>query len=938
MPTTTWNCNKDARIARRVSDGWDAGSGTSDGLPVGRYGGYQYRALIGFSYSFTGMTSIISATLHYKTSNQIHVAFGSSPSVRWQRITSSWSEGTSNGLSASNAVIYPGPSVDATGADDNISNSESTWGSDDITALIQEAFAAGVFYGIRGIAWDGSGESSSASDVIEFFSSEYSTSSDMYITVEYSTVTVPEVPTVVTPTAGGYTGDDTTPDLTWKHHDDDGNAADQYQVQVATVTDFSATVFDSGTVVAAVADNANFTVTCTTTLTRGTQYYHRARTHDGSGWGPWSSATAFKVPQAPTVTLTEPSATGRLGKLSYTGGSGWASPRLNLEWTFSCPDGGTQSSYDVNVNNDSAGAVGSALYTATAVTGTATSFVVPTTLTEGAYYHVRVRVTCSHGVVSTYSGYFRIRTRWGVGTYRKDLGSTPTSWSITTLLTTTTASSAVVVEYGSDSAANASPSSGYKGTLGEAPLARYFYYRTWLLAWGSSPATSPNLYRMILSYSATVLVPDKWTRQDTTNSIADPGSYVYGTQSLKMAGKGSQHNVYQLVQVTPNTDYVLSARLKTSGSQTTGIILSDSGTGGTTFASYFVGGTQDWTRINTQVWNSGSNSEVYVRCVQNGAVGTTAWFDAVKMEASRVVTPWSPSFLAEAVVLDAGGLQIDGAAGGIFRLRGSNGGTRDRVDLGVNGLKFGGDLEVASLTSGILSLASGAAAISGKKPVVRVYTAGATWTKPADISHIIVEVVGGGGGGGGVTASATAGHWSMGGGGAGGGYARKLFTAADLASLASASVTVGAGGTGGTGASGASGGTSSFAGTGITTVQATGGTGGSQGSDRTTDVVEGVSPTGGVGTGGDVNVAGTGPTTPGMRVTFPISGGGGHSLLGAGANPIRLSSTGTSTVGGSPTGGYGGAGSGAATNASATNAKGGDGADGVVIVTEFYGP
>ena len=87
-------------------------------------------------------------------------------------------------------------------------------------------------------------------------------------------------------------------------------------------------------------------------------------------------------------------------------------------------------------------------------------------------------------------------------------------------------------------------------------------------------------------------------------------------------------------------------------------------------------------RMATGVWNSGNNTQVTVRCINEGAVGTTAWFDAIKLEASTVVTPWSPGYVANAVVLDAGGLQIDGSQGGIFRLRANNGGARDLVELG----------------------------------------------------------------------------------------------------------------------------------------------------------------------------------------------------------------------------------------------------------------
>ena len=45
----------------------------------------------------------------------------------------------------------------------------------------------------------------------------------------------------------------------------------------------------------------------------------------------------------------------------------------------------------------------------------------------------------------------------------------------------------------------------------------------------------------------------------------------------------------------------------------------------------------------------------------NGAMDANAWYDAIKLEASTVVTPWTPGFLGKAVALDAGGMSVDEA-------------------------------------------------------------------------------------------------------------------------------------------------------------------------------------------------------------------------------------------------------------------------------------
>jgi hypothetical protein len=84
-------------------------------------------------------------------------------------------------------------------------------------------------------------------------------------------------------------------------------------------------------------------------------------------------------------------------------------------------------------------------------------------------------------------------------------------------------------------------------------------------------------------------------------------------------------------------------------------------------------------------------------------------------------------------------------------------------------------------------------------PILRVYGASTTWSKPASgLIGIHVRVVGGGGGSG--RANATSGGESaVSGGGGAGGYAERWYPAASLP--ATCTVTVGADGVGGTGPS-----------------------------------------------------------------------------------------------------------------------------------------
>lgn len=199
-------------------------------------------------------------------------------------------------------------------------------------------------------------------------------------------------------------------------------------------------------------------------------------------------------------------------------------------------------------------------------------------------------------------------------------------------------------------------------------------------------------------------------------------------------------------------------------------------------------------------------------------------------------------------------------------------------------------------------------------PVVRTYlNAGspATWSKPAGLKYVVVEVQAGGGGGGGSGTTGT----RAGAAGGGGGYSKKTIAVATLG--ATETVTTGAGGTGGTAGAnnGSTGGSSSFG----AHATATGGEGGGHSGT-------GIGGGGGTGSSGDINIAGGSGSHGNMA--DETSGPGGSSHLGGGAKGVRTD------VNGNTGGLYGGGGSGG--SKSTANKAGGDGAAGIVIVTEYY--
>jgi hypothetical protein len=205
----------------------------------------------------------------------------------------------------------------------------------------------------------------------------------------------------------------------------------------------------------------------------------------------------------------------------------------------------------------------------------------------------------------------------------------------------------------------------------------------------------------------------------------------------------------------------------------------------------------------------------------------------------------------------------------------------------------------------------------------QVFTTGtaATYTRPVNVSSILVEVLGGGGAGGGAVSGALD-HIGTGAGGGSGGYARLLIPSA----ASTYTYTVGAGGTAGAAGNnpGGNGGTTTFG----ASLQATGGSGG-DGGPAVSSAVSGISigGAGGVGSSGTINVTGQsgfgGINSQGVGIT----GMGGASHYGAGGASAYGTSNGN--IGGS----YGSGGSGGlAVNSSQT---GGAGSPGLIIIWEF---
>ena len=420
MATATWNVSKDSRIAN--DGGTSLGAGASDFNPVGMYSGFQYRTLLGFSYSFSGMITITSAILWMKSSTQYYVAFGSDPDIYVRRLSSSFSEGTSVSMSGSNAVEWsnqPGVTGTTHGPFD-MTTAELTWDSVDITTTIQEAKAAGVFYGLRIYAAD----EGAASDVWEMCAREYSTASDPYIVVTYTTNTAPNAPTSLSPTADAVvTG--LTPTFVGTFSDPDAGDL-MANAQVLVYEDNGTTLkWDSG---AFAATGTQFSkVYAGASLTGNTFYKWQGRTADDDGaWGAYSALQRFKVnsiPNAPSISLTE----------SPTTDVKTLTPTFNI--THSDPDASDSQMTGYRIILETSG--GAAVWDSGDVTVTATVSkavtYASTALSWQTGYRWRARTQDSNGAWGAYSGNATFTTH----TAGVPIGLDPTGGEIASSITPT---------------------------------------------------------------------------------------------------------------------------------------------------------------------------------------------------------------------------------------------------------------------------------------------------------------------------------------------------------------------------------------------------------------------------------------------------------------------------------------------------------------------
>jgi hypothetical protein len=233
-------------------------------------------------------------------------------------------------------------------------------------------------------------------------------------------------------------------------------------------------------------------------------------------------------------------------------------------------------------------------------------------------------------------------------------------------------------------------------------------------------------------------------------------------------------------------------------------------------------------------------------------------------------------------------------------------------------------------TSGQYLQSAGAGAPIWAQPgpaSMQVLTTSGTYTTPAGVKAIMIELVGGGGGSGAIAAANGNNNGTVSGGGGGGSYTRALI----INPASSYSYIIALGGTASAiGVAGGNGGTTSFNAGAIT---AQGGTGGAAGTAAGNGTVS-LGGAGGVsGIGGNFMNTGNEGGTGFSSTVISVAGAGANSYFGGGGvAPAVIDGM---SRPGAPGGSYGAGASGAAAINVATGALGAAGFKGVIIITEY---
>jgi len=336
--TVTYTCSKDAS-ARDGSVGW---SGWDDHHPCGM-GSAKYKSFVYFPINFSGMTSIVSATLKltgHRAGSGNHVYGNASQSGRIllvRRMTSDWGEGTDRG-----------ESIWSSNESWNYTNRATAYTTSGQTSHACTTYGEGVVMSINVLdivnAWySGSNnygfclnnnDMTTVGDGLEFYARHVS-GKKPELTIVYETNTAPTAPSLSTPTIGAVTT--TSPTFTATMNDADANdKVGSAQVIVYNDAGGTSLKWDSGQVAQSRTATSFSIAYAGTTLSGNTTYYWKARNSDLAGsWSPYTGLRAFKPNNSPpTPTNVTPTANSTITTLTptFTGASDDPDPNDQLAY------------------------------------------------------------------------------------------------------------------------------------------------------------------------------------------------------------------------------------------------------------------------------------------------------------------------------------------------------------------------------------------------------------------------------------------------------------------------------------------------------------------------------------------------------------------------------------------------------------------------------
>lgn len=285
-------------------------------IPIGKWSAnaYRGRALLYAPVSFSGMTSINSATLwlhaHAPAGGPFHGRGTLDANIYADRKTADWSE-TSHGQSdavdelwgGNGAYLVTGDYVDVEAGDFGTlpDMGDAVWYPITVTEVVRRWFEGQPNYGI--MLYNATSEDNSS--YVKEFWSRHAAGSEPYISIDYGTNSPPNAPVNLSPSGTGvHTGRTIT--YSYQHSDPDGGspALSHWELyQVGTKIDESYRP----------AGEQAFARTLPAGYDANLEYNWRVRTMDASGtWGPFSALQYFRPNTPPNSIAVNTPATNTL--------------------------------------------------------------------------------------------------------------------------------------------------------------------------------------------------------------------------------------------------------------------------------------------------------------------------------------------------------------------------------------------------------------------------------------------------------------------------------------------------------------------------------------------------------------------------------------------------------------------------------------------------